>query len=101
MQRPTQMQLTPVGEVRSEIKAPLLLAGKAGLKLQERNQKIKEYHEKVKNTLCEIVIYPQWVELLDGIEGFSHLLVLYWPHLIDPARRNLQKVHPIYSVVSP
>jgi tRNA-Thr(GGU) m(6)t(6)A37 methyltransferase TsaA len=95
MQRPTQMQLTPVGEVRSEIKAPLLLAGKAGLKLQERNQKIKEYHEKVKNALCEIVIYPQWVELLDGIEGFSHLLVLYWPHLIDPARRNLQKVHPM------
>lgn len=94
-QRPIQMQLTPVGEVRSEIKSPLLPAGKSDIKLQKRNEKIKEYHEKVKHALCEIVIYPQWVELLDGIEGFSHLLVLYWPHLIDPAQRNLQKIHPM------
>jgi len=30
-----------------------------------------------------------------GIEGFSHILVLYWPHLVDPERRNLKIVHPM------
>jgi len=26
-------------------------------------------------------------ELLEGIEGFSHILVLYWPHLVEAERR--------------
>ena len=90
-----KIQLTPVGEVHSEIKTPMLIASESGIELQKRNEKIREYHEKVKHVLCEIVIYPQWMELLHGIEGFSHVLVLYWPHLIDPARRNLRKVHPM------
>lgn len=91
----TKMQLIPVGEVRSEIKTPMLLAGESDIELQERNEKIQEYHEKVKHAVCEVVIYPQWIECLDGIEGFSHVLVLYWPHLVDPERRNLRKVHPM------
>ena len=89
------MQLTPVGEVRSEIKTPILLPGESNIELQERREKIREYHEKVKHIVSEIVIYPQWIELLDGIEDFSHLLVLYWPHLIKPESRNLRKVHPM------
>lgn len=91
----SEMHLTPVGEVHSEIKTPTLLAGESGIELQERSEKMREHHEKLKHIVCEIVIYPQWVELLDGIEGFSHVLVLYWPHLIEPARRNLRKVHPM------
>jgi tRNA (adenine37-N6)-methyltransferase len=90
-----EMQITPVGLVRSEIKTPMLMAGNSDLELEERMEKIREYHRKVKECVCELVISPQWVELLDGIEGFSHVLVLYWPHLIDPERRKLRKVHPM------
>jgi tRNA-Thr(GGU) m(6)t(6)A37 methyltransferase TsaA len=89
------MQLTPVGEVQSEIKTPMLIAGESDIELQERLEKIREYHQKVENNICELLIFPQWAELLDGIDGFSHILVLYWPHLIDPKRRNLRKVHPM------
>ena len=92
---PSKIQLTPIGEVHNEIKIPMLLPSESDLELQERNENIRECNEKVNNILCEIVIYPQWVELLDGIEDFSHVLVLYWPHLIEPARRNLRKVHPM------
>jgi tRNA (adenine37-N6)-methyltransferase len=42
-----------------------------------------------------LVILDEWRELLDGIEAFSHALVLYWPHLLEPARRKLRKVHPM------
>jgi tRNA-Thr(GGU) m(6)t(6)A37 methyltransferase TsaA len=31
------------------------------------------------------------------LKGFSHILVLYCPHLIDPERRKLRKVHPMGS----
>ena len=87
--------LTPVGEVRSEIKTPILLAGQSDLELTERMEKTLQYQKQVENNVCDLVIYPQWEELLDGIEDFSHVLVLYWPHLIDPERRNLKKVHPM------
>jgi tRNA-Thr(GGU) m(6)t(6)A37 methyltransferase TsaA len=90
-----EMQITPVGIVRSDIKTPMLMAGNSDLELEERMEKIREYHKKVKDCICELVISSPWVELLDGIEGFSHILVLYWPHLIEPERRKLQKVHPM------
>jgi tRNA-Thr(GGU) m(6)t(6)A37 methyltransferase TsaA len=42
-----------------------------------------------------VAINPKLSEILDGIEGFSHILVLYWPHLVPEKRRKLQKVHPM------
>ncbi|WP_419660621.1 conserved uncharacterized protein, UPF0066 [Desulfosarcina variabilis str. Montpellier] len=89
------MQLNPVGVVRSEIKTPMLLAGESDLSLEMRMEKVKAHHREVESSISELVIDPDWEELLDGIEGFSHVLVLYWPHLLDPARRNLRKVHPM------
>ena len=73
------MALTPVGEVHSQIKTPMLSANESDIELQGKKEKIREYHEEVENNICELFILPQWVELLDGIEGFSHILVLYWP----------------------
>jgi tRNA-Thr(GGU) m(6)t(6)A37 methyltransferase TsaA len=90
-----QMHISPIGEVRNEIKEPILLAGHSDIELQERQDKIREHHEKIERTVSELVIYPKWENLLEGIEYFSHILVLYWPHLIDPERRNLCKVHPM------
>ncbi len=90
-----KMELQAVGVVKSEIKEPMLLAGLADLELAERMEIIRQYHEKTKTAVCEIEIFPQWADLLDGLEEFSHILVLYWPHLIDPERRKLKKVHPM------
>jgi len=90
-----QMQLKPVGVVRSEIKSPMLHAGEDCIELKDRLEKARGNHQKVMNAVCELILFPQWEELLEGIEGFSHILFLYWPHLIDPARRNLKTVHPM------
>ena len=89
------MQLTAVGIVESEIKTPMLSTDKSGLSLIERPDRIKAHHRRVKDTVCKVIIYPPWEPLLDGIEDFSHVLILYWPHLIDPERRKLKKVHPM------
>jgi tRNA-Thr(GGU) m(6)t(6)A37 methyltransferase TsaA len=35
---------------------------------------------------CTIVLDPRWVEGLQGLEGVSHVVVLYW---MDQARRDL------------
>ena len=93
--QPESMTLNAIGVVRSAIETPMLSADEADLSLADRMDNIKAYHRRVENTVCQLVIDPQWAELLDGIEDFSHVLVLYWPHLIDPARRGLRKVHPM------
>ena len=89
------MQLFPVGEVKSEIKSPSLKADEYGITLEQRLDRMRKEQEKLKKRVSEIVIFKNWEDLLDGIEGFSHILVLYWPHLIDPERRDLKKVHPM------
>lgn len=87
--------LMPVGIVCSEIKSPILRADRDGLSLEEQENNIKQHHNKIKQMISEIIINPALVNLLYGIEGFSHILVLYWPHLVEPERRKLQKVHPM------
>lgn len=87
--------LRPVGIVRSEIKAPMIKAGEDGLTRELREQQEKEYRKKLKTLVSEVIINQELSEILDGIEGFSHILVLYWPHLVATNRRNLLKVHPM------
>lgn len=87
--------LKPVGIVRSEIKEPTLKAGDDGLTWQVRAQQEKNYRQKLKTIISELVVNEELSGILDGIEGFSHILVLYWPHMVSPNRRNLLKVHPM------
>jgi tRNA-Thr(GGU) m(6)t(6)A37 methyltransferase TsaA len=42
----------------------------------------------------EIVIDSRLTEALDGLEGFSHIIVLYWMHQAAPGKVPL-KVHPM------
>ena len=87
--------LVPVGIVRSPLKEPTLQAGDDGLARQVRMpQEETAYREKLESSVSEIVLAEELSGILDGIEGFSHLLVLYWPHLVAAERRNLVKVHP-------
>ncbi|MFH1981206.1 MAG: tRNA (N6-threonylcarbamoyladenosine(37)-N6)-methyltransferase TrmO [Pseudomonadota bacterium] len=87
--------LTPVGIVRSEITTPMLTADASGLTLTERMNRIRSYHRRVKAATSRIEVFSRWADLLDGIEDFSHILILYWPHLLPPERRDLRRVHPM------
>ncbi len=90
-----ELELKPVGVVRSEFKKPLLYAGESDLELKEHMEEVREHQKALQNHVSELIIAPELAEILDGIEGFSHILVLYWPHLIAPERRSLRKVHPM------
>lgn len=91
-----KITLTPVGVVVSKIKNPSLKTNKNGLQAESSNGKEhSEKRKRPKDLESELHIAPQYSPLLDGVEDFSHLLVLYWPHLIDLERRTLQKVHPM------
>jgi len=91
----TTIHLHPVGVVSSPLKNPSLNASKSGLERSYNTEGSRENYQRIKETVSELVIAKECQELLDGIEEFSHALVLYWPHLIAPERRRLRKVHPM------
>jgi len=47
-------------------------------------------------------IYPEYAPALEGLQGFSHLWVLYWFHENDtPEERQTLKVHPRRDPANP
>lgn len=44
--------------------------------------------------VSEIVINKEYQQALYQIEGFSHIIVLYWMSRISTAKRSVLKVHP-------
>lgn len=46
-----------------------------------------------KNRLSQIIIFKEYAEALNGLEGFSHIIVLFWLHKISSKESKL-KVHP-------
>ncbi len=50
--------------------------------------------QSLEGVVSEIVLGPGWEEALDGVEDFSHLVVIYWMHRVAPEERLLTKVRP-------
>jgi len=95
-----EIWLKPVGFVRSSIAEPHLVAREGDLHCdsptENHQARIQKYKEE-RSSISELVIDSGLEEdgILDGIEEFSHLLVLYWPHLGSPEGRKLTRGHPI------
>jgi tRNA-Thr(GGU) m(6)t(6)A37 methyltransferase TsaA len=49
---------------------------------------------KDKTKISRIVIRNELAEALEGVDGFSHLFVLFWLHKIPEEKRKTLKVHP-------
>lgn len=69
-----QITLKPIGRVRNSI----------------RHFK----REGWESVVSEIVLDPQYSEALDGIEDYSHILVLFWISRLQAAQRKIKKIHP-------
>jgi tRNA-Thr(GGU) m(6)t(6)A37 methyltransferase TsaA len=49
---------------------------------------------KDKTRISHVVIHSELAEALAGVDGFSHLFVLFWLHKIPNEQRETLKVHP-------
>ena len=84
------LTITPVGWVESPLTAPSLKGSKDGI--AHRDGKMPEITEA--EVESRIVLDPAYTGLIEGIEEFSHALVIYWPHLLPAEGRRAVKVHP-------
>jgi tRNA-Thr(GGU) m(6)t(6)A37 methyltransferase TsaA len=69
------MNLRAIGIVRNDIKQPI--------------------RHGWREIVSEIVVNSNLAEALDGLDEFSHIIVLYWMHRLDPGRQLPLKVHPM------
>lgn len=69
-----EIKLNPIGIVHNEIKQT-------------------GFHDH-QNIVSEIEIDAKWAELLDGIDEFSHIIVLFWMHKVPSDAEPPAKVHP-------
>jgi len=90
-----ELTVRPVGFVESEIKKPSLAADREGLSLADEAALRRRETLKIKGMVSKIFVNPALGGILDGLAGFSHALILYWPHLAKPGSRSLIKVHPM------
>src|SRR5208283_3404531 len=49
---------------------------------------------KDKSRISQIIIRDELVEALEGVDGFSHLFVLFWLNQISTKQQKTLKVHP-------
>ena len=69
-----QINLTPIGLVKNNIKEPK--------------------RENWETVVSEIIINDDLKEALTRIDEFSHIIVIYWMHKLTPSQRSVTKVHP-------
>jgi tRNA-Thr(GGU) m(6)t(6)A37 methyltransferase TsaA len=98
----SQIWLKPVGVVRNEIKGSELLAKPQEMgdleewHLDDRSwEKMLEEAKKIQDVVSELVINENLEDALDGVEAYSHLMVLYWAHFTPPEWRSLTKGYPM------
>jgi tRNA-Thr(GGU) m(6)t(6)A37 methyltransferase TsaA len=106
-----EIRIEPVGIVKNDTKQPPLVAGEDGLHLNAACNAAVEKMGRVQEQVSEIVLLDRLLELLEGIDGYSHLVILYWGHAVPHHGRSLTKTHPaglahypkqgIYATCSP
>ncbi|WP_449244883.1 tRNA (N6-threonylcarbamoyladenosine(37)-N6)-methyltransferase TrmO [Desulfobacca acetoxidans] len=89
------MMLQPVGVIKSKIKEPFLAATDDGIKMQGEIDAVRKKIRQAQEEISDIIINPHLLDILDGIEQYSHLIVLYWAHKVPEQGRSLVKVHPM------
>ena len=94
-QNNNEITIRPVGYIRSDFKTPSLKAKGEDIEREKGPEQTAKGIKAVRNLVSELIINPELVGILDGLEDFSHALVLYWPHLLPPEGRSITKVHPM------
>src|ERR1700730_920459 len=100
--RGSREKASPMSENKTAKESPGLREGEVAAELPERFDASLYYIGRIRTpwkrredcpknpreteAVCTIVLDPRWAEGLQGLEGVSHVVVLYW---MDRARRDL------------
>jgi tRNA-Thr(GGU) m(6)t(6)A37 methyltransferase TsaA len=86
----TIYNISPIGIVKSKADKEVLKYSDEDIKL-DLDVAIKQGNDLIRSM---IVINDEYIDCLDGIEEFSHLIIFFWTHKVPEKARQLKKVHP-------
>ena len=66
-----------------------------------KNNILDRHYIDAKEIISELHINPRYRRGLDGIEAFSHIIVIFWLDKISPGGRKVLKVHPRHDFSLP
>ncbi|MBD3229019.1 MAG: hypothetical protein GF329_12590 [Candidatus Lokiarchaeota archaeon] len=86
----TFFKINPIGIVKSKIKNVSLKASKKDINFDE------EISAKAdpRSLRSKIIVNKEYEECLDGIEDFSHIVILFWTQKNSKESRLIKRVHP-------
>jgi len=87
-----EIKIIPIGYVKNDIKHTTF---QQNMDVSQRKRQSQLKYKQIKQTISELIIDPSYEDMLDGVENFSHIVVIYWPHLLTDEQRKLRKVHPM------
>lgn len=87
--------LRPIGIVKNNNIEPFLVASDDGIKMKEQHEANMKHVRQIHEETSEIILDKNIIEIIEGIEEYSHLVILYWAHKVPEQSRSLTKVHPM------
>ena len=93
--------LRAVGVIRNKMKEPFLTADDSDIEMQGEIDAIRAEIRESYQAISEIIINEDMIDILDGIEEYSHIMVLYWAHKVPENSRHLARVHPMGNKKNP
>jgi tRNA (adenine37-N6)-methyltransferase len=59
-----------------------------------RNERVRADRFDAAEAVSHIVVAPRYARALEGIEAFSHLVIIFWLDKVRHRERSVMKVHP-------
>ncbi len=86
----TVFSISPIGFVKSKANREVLKYSDEDLKL-DLDVALNQGSDLIKSI---IIINEDYIDCLDGIEDFSHIIIFFWTHKVPDKARQIKKVHP-------
>ena len=89
------MVLKQLGVIKNNTKEAVLKSDETGLVMNGSSDSVFDQLHKTDKETTEIIIHDDMTDVMEGIEEYSHLVVLYWGHMVSEKSRSIKKVHPM------
>ncbi len=85
--------IQPIGYISNQFEN-VKFEPKASEGPEQRKARLKTHQERLRKNSIIIEVLPEYEALLEGIDAFSHIIIVFWPHLLSEKKRHMEKVHP-------
>ena len=86
----TVFSISPIGIVKSKAYREVLKYSDEDLKL-DLAVALNQGSDLIKSM---IIINEDYIDCLDGIEDFSHIIIIFWTHKVPDKAHQIKRVHP-------